>query len=234
MNFDAQEVVVNPLCSELELNNWVISEFIIDKLVPIVGVHPYPINEQCIMVAAVCALKPAVIFEWGTNLGKSARIFYETIREFRVQAEIFSIDLPDDITHVEHPGKERGRYVKNLEGVHLLQGDGLQTSLRLYRERMASFSPAERVVAKAPLFFLDGDHGYDSVKRELEEIISVVPEANILVHDTFFQSPESRYNIGPYEAIRYVLPTVPPYRILRQDLGLPGMTLLYRKKEEAR
>jgi len=95
MTFDAQEVVVNPLCSELELNNWVISEFIIHKLAPVVGIHPYPINEQCLMVAAVCALKPTLIFEWGTNLGKSARIFYETAREFKVRTEIYSIDLPD-------------------------------------------------------------------------------------------------------------------------------------------
>jgi hypothetical protein len=99
---------------------------------------------------------------------------------------------------------------------------------------MASLSPEDKSVAKAPLFFIDGDHGYDSVKRELEGIIGAVPEANILLHDTFFQSPESHYNIGPYQAVQDVLRTVPPYRILRQDLGLPGMTLLYRKAEGAR
>ena len=141
VSFARQEAVVNPHCHELEVNNWVISEFIIHKLVPVVGIHPYPINEQCLMVAAVCALKPVLIFEWGTNLGKSARIFYETAREFKVRMEIYSIDLPDDVDHVEHPVKRRGMYVKNLEGVHLLQGDGLETSLSVYRERIASFSP---------------------------------------------------------------------------------------------
>ena len=233
MTFDAQEVVVNPLCSELELNNWVISEFIIHKLAPVVGIHPYPINEQCLMVAAVCALKPTLIFEWGTNLGKSARIFYETAREFKVRTEIYSIDLPDDVDHVEHPGGRRGMYVRNLEGVHLLQGDGLETSLSVYRERMASLSPADKSVAKVPLFFIDGDHGYDSVRRDLDGIMGTVPEANILLHDTFFQSPEAHYNIGPYQAIQEVLRAAPIYKILRQELGLPGMTLLYRKKEGA-
>jgi cephalosporin hydroxylase len=234
MCFSCPDVLVNPGCQEIEVNNWAISEFIIHKLAPVVGIHPYPINEQCLMVAAVCALKPALIFEWGTNLGKSARIFYETARQFKVKTQIYSIDLPDDVEHVEHPGGKRGMYVSRLEGVHLLQGDGLETSLSVYRERMASLSPEDKSVAKAPLFFIDGDHGYDSVKRELEGIIGAVPEANILLHDTFFQSPESHYNIGPYQAVQDVLRTVPPYRILRQDLGLPGMTLLYRKAEGAR
>lgn len=124
-------------------------------------------------------------------------------------------------------------YVRNLEGVHLLQGDGLETSLSVYRERMASLSPADKSVAKVPLFFIDGDHGYDSVRRDLDGIMGTVPEANILLHDTFFQSPEAHYNIGPYQAIQEVLRAAPIYKILRQELGLPGMTLLYRKKEGA-
>ncbi len=234
VSFVRQEAVVNPHCHELEVNNWAISEFILQRLVSVVGIQPYPINEQCLMAAAVCALKPALIFEWGTNLGKSARIFYETARQFKVRTQIYSIDLPDDVEHVEHPGEKRGMYVRRLEGVHLLQGDGLETSLSVYRERMASLSLVDKRVAKASLFFIDGDHGYDSVKRELEGIIGAVPEANILLHDTFFQSPESHYNIGPYQAVQDVLRTAPPYRILRQDLGLPGMTLLYRKAEGAR
>lgn len=227
--FTHQEAVVNSHCHELEVNNWVISEFIISKLAPVVGVHPYPINEQCLMAAAVCALKPTLIFEWGTNLGKSARIFYETARRFEVRTEIYSIDLPDDVAHVEHPGGKRGMYVRNLEGVHLLQGDGLETSLTVYGQQKGNPSAAEENGVVSPLFFIDGDHEYDSVKRELEGIIAAAPEANILLHDTFFQSPESRYNIGPYRAIQDVLPTTSPYRILRQELGLPGMTLLYRK-----
>ncbi len=233
-SFVRQEAVVNPNCHELEVNNWAISDFIINKLAPVVGIHPYPINEQCLMTAAVCALKPTLIFEWGTNLGKSARIFYETARQFNVRTQIYSIDLPDDVTHVEHPGGKRGMYVRNLEGVHLLQGDGLETSLTVYAQHKLNPSAAGENGLVSPLFFIDGDHGYDSVKRELEGIITAAPEANILLHDTFFQSPESRYNIGPYRAIQDVLPTEPSYRILRQELGLPGMTLLYRKTEGAR
>jgi len=230
-NFAVQAAAVNPNCRELEINNWVISEFIIQRLAPVVGVHPYPINEQCLMVAAVCALKPSMIFEWGTNLGKSARIFYETIQKFKIDSEIYSIDLPDNIEHAEHPGKKRGMYVRNLKGVHLFQGDGLKTSLSLYHNRMADLQEGEQNSPNAPLFFVDGDHEYGSVKRDLEGIINAVPEANVLLHDTFFQSSESAYNIGPYQAIQDVVKSASSFKILRQELGLPGMTLLYRKPE---
>ena len=60
---------------EFEVNNWIISEFIVEKLVPVVGVHPFPLDELSLMTAAVCRFQPELIFEWGTNIGKSARIF---------------------------------------------------------------------------------------------------------------------------------------------------------------
>lgn len=221
-----QDVAVNPNCSELEINNWVISEFIVRKLLPLIGIHPYPVNEQCLMVAAVCALKPAVIFEWGTNLGKSARIFYETTRNFGIKTRIFSIDLPDNVNHVEHPGVKRGKFVINLKNVRLLQGDGLDTSLAIY-EKEKNDAPDK---LKSPLFFIDGDHGFDSVIRELKGIISSVPDANILVHDTFFQSSASGYNTGPYRAVQDIMPLLSDYKIYQQNLGLPGMTLLYKKR----
>ena len=52
---DSKEVVKNVHCSEFEVNNWVISDFIVNKLAPIVGTHPYPIGELNLMVAAVFA-----------------------------------------------------------------------------------------------------------------------------------------------------------------------------------
>jgi cephalosporin hydroxylase len=218
-----QVPAVNPHASELEVNNWVLSEFVVQKLIPVVGVHPYPVNELCLMAAAVCSLKPTHIFEWGTNLGKSARIFYETACQFGVSADIYSIDLPDDIDHVEHPHDKRGMFVKNLKGVTLLLGDGLDTALNHY------MSLGQKADIR-PLFFIDGDHSYESVHRELEGIIAAVPEASILLHDTFYQSSDSDYNIGPFRAIEDVLgKSAGGYKVLTQNLGLPGMTLLYRK-----
>jgi len=212
---------LNLHCTEFEVNNWAISRFVADRLLPVVDVTPFPLNEQILMVAAVTNLGPTHIFEWGTNLGKSARLFYETCRAFGINAEIHSIDLPDDVDHAEHPKENRGLFLRNIPEVKLHLGDGLETSL-------AILSKTEREGCK-PMFFIDGDHSYESVKRELQGIMANAPEANILLHDTFYQLPESGYNIGPCQAIADVLESVPnSYRVISQNIGLPGMTLLWQ------
>jgi cephalosporin hydroxylase len=214
-----QDPAVNVNCSEFEVNNWIISEFIFQKLVPIVGITPYPINELTLMVSAVCRLKPTHIFEWGTYIGKSARIFYETARHFGFSTEIHSIDLPDEVDHHEHPREKRGMFVKGIPAVRIYKGDGVETALGIYRK----VSEICR-----PLVYIDGDHSYSAVKRELGEIIKNMPNASILLHDTFYQSAESGYNIGPCQAITDTLSNVPhKYKIISTNTGLPGMTLLY-------
>lgn len=217
------EKVCNPAmnvsCGEFEVNKWIVSEFIIDRLIGIVGTHPFPIDELCLLVSAVCRLKPTHIFEWGTHIGKSARIFYETSRHFGLNSEIHSIDLPDEMDHEEHPRTQRGNLVKGLRGVKLYQGDGLSKAIELCR----MINPAK------PLFFIDGDHDYETVRRELSTIIAEIPHANILLHDTFYQSAESGYNVGPYKAITETLVAMPDrYRVISANIGLPGMTLLYQ------
>ncbi len=209
----------NAACTEFEVDNWIISEFVAAKLVPVVGVHPFPLAELALLVAAVCRLKPAQIFEWGTNIGKSARIFHETVTHFGLDCEVHSIDLPDEAEHVEHPRNDRGILVRGIAGVRLHQGDGLDTALRLWRE--GGRRPR-------PLFLLDGDHSQASVTRELEGVLAEVPDAGILVHDTFYQSEGSGYNVGPWRAVEEALARRSErYRRLATDTGLPGLTLLY-------
>ena len=216
---ERNEPAKNIQCSEFEVDNWVLSDFIVMKLIPVVGTHPYPIAELNLMVAAVCRLKPQQIFEWGTNIGKSARIFYETGKRFGIPLEIHSIDLPDDLDHQEHPRSSRGRMVKGYSGVSLYQADGLAKSIELYQRR-----PQDRT-----LVFIDGDHGYESVRRELAGIVEAMPNAAILLHDTYYQSEQSGYNIGPYKAITDVLALMPGrYQVMSTTTGLPGMTLLYK------
>jgi cephalosporin hydroxylase len=184
--------------------------------------HPFPLNELMLMCAAICRLRPSQVFEWGTHMGKSARVFYECARHYHVALQIHSVDLPDDVEHVEHPHGFRGKYVRGLSNVHLYQGDGIDTALSVWRSsgRQA-----------APLFFIDGDHGFESVRRELSAIGTEIPDANILLHDAFYQSSESGYNVGPHRAIQQLLGTHPGrYRAMDSGLGLPGMTLLYQLK----
>ena len=213
-----REPAKNIHCSEFEVDNWAISEFIVSKLIPVVGTHPYPIAELNLMVAAICRLKPLQIFEWGTNIGKSARIFYETGKHFNIPLTIHSIDLPDDLDHQEHPRGHRGRMVKGYAGVSLYQSDGLSKAVELYQLR-----PQDRT-----LVFIDGDHSYESVFRELTGIIKAMPNAAILLHDTFYQSGQAGYNIGPYQAVTKILDSMPEtYQVMSTTTGLPGMTLLY-------
>lgn len=215
---ESSEPAKNMQCSEFEVDNWLISDFLVRKLIPVVGTHPYPVAELNLMVSAVSRLKPQQIFEWGTNIGKSARIFYETAKQFGIQLEIHSIDLPDNLEHAEHPKSSRGRMVKGCPGVSLYQADGLTKSIEIYRRH-----PDNRT-----LVFIDGDHSYESVRRELAGIVEAMPRAAILLHDTFYQSEQSGYNVGPYKAVEELLAAIPGrYRVMSTITGLPGMTLLY-------
>jgi len=117
--------------TEFEVQMWAVSEFIASKIIPVTGCHPFPLTELSLMVAAVIYLKPDYIFEWGTNIGKSARIFYETCSFFGINSQIHSIDLPDDHKHCEHPGSERGIFVRKISEVKLHQGDGAETAIRI-------------------------------------------------------------------------------------------------------
>lgn len=155
----------NPSASEFEINNWALSDVILKKLVHVVGVHPYPLNELMLMAKSVCRFRPTHVFEWGTNVGPSARVFYETARYFKMPLEIHSIVLPGEAGHVEHPGNRRGKLMRGKPSVSLHLGDGIETSLVIYRTL-----PADSCV----LFFFDGDHSYVSVKRELDATISAV------------------------------------------------------------
>lgn len=219
-----RQAAKNMTSSEFEVDNWMLSKFVVRRILPVVGYRPFPLTELMLMSGTVCRFRPTHIFEWGTHIGKSARVFYETTVYFKISAEIHSIDLPDDVSHGEHPKDRRGKLVKGKKNVFFHQGDGLNTSLSIAKDIKGEFTP---------LFYVDGDHSYGSVKRELEGIIDNVPNAIILLHDTFYQSENSGYNVGPYQAIEDVLAAHPGHGYSRIDTmtGLPGMTLLYKKTQ---
>lgn len=211
--------VKNSFCDEIELDKWVISDFVLKKLTPMVGITPFPLDEMMLMTSVVCYFQPRYIFEWGTHVGKSARIFYEISKAFKIDTKIHSVDLPDDVEHEEHPQRNRGKFVKRIKEVQLHQGDGITKSIELYK-----MYPIDQTV----LFFIDGDHSYESVSRELHLIAQNVRKVVILLHDTFYQTSESQYNIGPHQAIQDFLRIYPDvYKCVSTTLGLPGMTLLY-------
>jgi len=67
----SSDAAPNPGATEFEVNNWILSEFVVNRLVPVVGVHPYPLNELMLMAGAVCRFRPSHVFEWGTNIARN-------------------------------------------------------------------------------------------------------------------------------------------------------------------
>jgi cephalosporin hydroxylase len=203
----------------LEVNSLELSKYVVRRLVPIVGYKPFPLTELSLMTAAVCYFSPDLIFEWGTNIGVSARVFSDIISFFNITSHIYSIDLPNNMHHTEHPHQLRGYLVRNRKHVSLLQADGPSEAIKVWRK---NGSPA------GCLFFLDGDHSYDSVLKELHLIDKSVLQPRFLVHDTFLQISDSGYNIGPRTAVDDFLSSSPnKYNRVSLDISKPGMTLLY-------
>lgn len=151
-------------------------------------VPAYGDDEVTFMASVLERARPQFIFEWGTNVGASARIFYETIRRLGIECVIHTVELPDERAHEDrdHPGLRIGQCLGEptsfADGVeHYLggvvvqhRGDGLVIGWLLYNE----FNPSRG------LFYLDGDHSYAAVLNELQVISIAFPRSVILMHDT--------------------------------------------------
>jgi len=74
------------------------------------------------------------------------------------------------------------------------------------------------------LLFLDSDHGYDNVLRELN-LAKIIKNGCLLVHDTFYQ-PSSDYNHSPYLAIQEFSKEFTFKQVIHLQTGLPGMSYL--------
>jgi len=196
----------------LEVNKWSTSKYLM-KLVQVVGHTPYPVDELMLMAAAFEYHRPEVVIDIGTHVGKSARIWFELSRRLRIPATIHTIDLYEP-SHVEYPGRKLGRYIRGLP-VQQHIGDGYTCACDIIR----AASPTACF-----LIFLDGDHSYETVQRELK-LCQIIKRGCLLVHDTFYQ-PGSNYNHGPYLAIQDALPSLPVKQVIHLNTGLPGMSYL--------
>lgn len=79
---------------------------------------------------------------------------------------------------------------------------------------------------KKIVFFVDENHEYEIVKKELSIIYFKALEASVLLHDTFYQSKESEYNCGPIKAVKEFLTRRKDLKVILTNLGFPGMTLI--------
>lgn len=135
------------------------------------GIPGYGDDEVRFFAETIETYRPTHVFEWGTNVGASARIFHEIGHGLQV----ITVEHPDDQTF-DHPGHRYGLWCDGFEPhIYMLKGDGVSVSL----DAFVQFGSPERA-----LFFVDGDHSYDAVSRELGLIAEAAPRAVILVHDT--------------------------------------------------
>lgn len=208
---------VSDLSDNFEVDNFIVQDFV-DKLASEIPLHPYPKVELSLMTGVVNWVRPSHILEWGTHFGVSAFIFHKIIHSFNLKTKLITIDIPPSVKHEEQPGNNRGKYIKGINGIEQLLGDGVTTALEFLKNKRN---------VNNPLFFLDGDHQYKSVRRELMLINKRYPQAYILLHDTFSQLDSSGYNSGPFRAISEFLEQHNEYKHVSTAYGLPGMSFLY-------
>jgi len=101
------------------------------------------------------------------------------------------------------------------KAVNLHRGDGAEKAVELIKNA----GDVE------PLCMLDGDHSYQTVRRELATISEVAPLATILIHDTFQQ--ENGDQSGAFLAAEEFISAKTNIRqIISCNVGRPGLTLI--------
>jgi hypothetical protein len=202
---------------------WDLSKFVVEKLIPTVDMWPYPLDELMLMAGSVVFLKPDIIIEWGTNQGRSTRIWLETIKHWGYKTHIHTVDLPPDVAHPENPQSSIGLFYKQVSDhskyvtQHL--GDGLDVT-----KNLVDSNPNKEI-----LFFIDGDHHEDSVRREIQGLLHLhLPKYNLLFHDAYL-SRRKDYYCGVFKAIDDLLLQNKSLSIPNKtfiNTGLPGMYFL--------
>ena len=203
--------------SVFEVDCWALSDLLLDRIIPKIGTRPYPLNEQMLMAGAVAFIQPKLIVEWGTHLGKSARLFWETKEALGMDCSVHTVDSmePD---HPEFPGVARGKYLSNTD-VNQSVGDGATIARKLIEQ------------ADGPvLLFVDGDHSREATKKDLSLWESLPSGSGLLAHDVFYQEP-STYNIGPWQSFqeRLQISESGISDVHWQMLRLPGMAFVGKK-----
>jgi hypothetical protein len=211
---------LNLWCCEADAGQ--LDNFVLEKILPKTGLL-YPLAEISLMALVVDRVKPTHIFEWGTNIGCSAKIFHQITESLGMDIPIHTWDLPEDVSHGQHPGDNHGKLAKGLARVHFHRDDGLRGALAQYQIEKAR-DPKTR-----PLFFADGDHSYESVIREITGIVSAHDEFHLLAHDTFVQKPDAKGQsreswVGCPTALELA---AQDYRWLNVGFGNPGMAYLW-------
>lgn len=112
---------------------------------------------------------PKSVFELGTNMGKGTLIIKNAVME----AEVFSLDLPSELSHISlqspiSEGKGDNVGIKCNLPFTQLRGDSTKFDYSKY--------PCD-------FYYVDAEHTYENVKKETTEILKQFPKV-IAYHDT--------------------------------------------------
>eukprot|EP00802_Teleaulax_amphioxeia_P004375 Tamp_04379.p1 GENE.Tamp_04379~~Tamp_04379.p1 ORF type:complete len:346 (+),score=24.92 Tamp_04379:2179-3216(+) len=136
----------------------------------------YPPHELALMVSAMVHARPDFVLEWGTNIGVSSRVFVEAAEMLGLATQVHTFDVKTQqktgstgwVANARKcQGNEEREYFKEYKifgkpCVHMHIGDGLDGAFAVYE--------AEAWAAARVLWFVDGDHSYEAVARELFSI----------------------------------------------------------------
>lgn len=134
--------------------------------------------------AIVEELKPKTLLEIGTNKGGTLCVL---ARLATPDATVISLDLPGG----EFGGGYRGYHVPLFKSfthakqkLHLLRGDS-------HSEEMKAAVTEALGTQKLDLFFIDGDHTYQGVKKDFENYSGLVRSGGVIAfHDIAEHPPE--------------------------------------------
>ena len=125
-------------------------------------------RERVMLYSLVFSLGPQRVLEIGTAKGGSAQIISAALDDLGMKGELVTIDPDTDQLTVDwsalahNSTRVRGKFPKDLSEIPGLPG------------------------ALFDFVFVDGDHSYRGVRRDLEHLIELVcPDTHILLHDAF-------------------------------------------------
>ncbi len=136
--------------------------------------------------------KPASMLEIGTAQGGSLFLFSRVTKD---NAEIISIDLPD--------GKFGGGYPTHRMQFYrdFVKKDQQLTLLRMDSHDNQTFEKVKACLAgnKLDFLFIDGDHTYEGVKKDLEMYRPLLSDDGLIaLHDIARHKPDSKCRVHEY------------------------------------
>jgi predicted O-methyltransferase YrrM len=174
-----------------------------------------------LLATIVSALRPKKIFETGTFRGVAAL----TMALNAPEAEIYTLDLPEEVTSAEVETLSKGdkewvRLSRTSTGF-AFAGHHAATRIHQLRGNSLAFDPPA-FLANSDLCFIDGGHSYECIKADTETALKILSPNGVIVWDDY-----TWFIDGVSEYLTELRATLPLHRIAGSQL------VLYRRSQSA-